>query len=671
MRTLELNIGGSLRSPIGDVQYVGSRVEDDRLIVQLLRAGRYEDHEAQDAFRLLADCAVEVEPLDPGPDAEHFASLKESTRSTALMKERHVNDVLVGLAPGPKVDSRYVQTTTSRAQRLQAKAAEIGVNVSTVRRWCRAYEANEVKGLVHQNAGPKRHVEDSVPASVLEVVKIHVAREATASKKTFRVEYAMVMHALENAGLASPVDRLDANGDLLPRSEELLPEKTFKKLLAHLRGGASPKQTAQTRQSEGKRAVSHGPGHNAFDFGAVVMMDSTKCDFLVKGPQGDFRPWAVFAVDVSTKYLWLRLTPTAPTGVDLGLLLSDMITSRPFGAHGKHSPIPTVPRAVGINGEPGPMTPATLPGVVMLDHGAEEENWHFISLLMVLGVSIEWARAMSPADKAPVESAIRGFARMTELVPGHIGNNVVNRPESDPSKALWTYAQAARMFTAFPDWYSAQPHTGLPHALHAGRVLTPLEAVHTSLAYGTPLRISANNHLNSQFLPRRQLTPREFGVRYRGLTYRCDEENLNLMLRTSSRQGPRKSLLFHHDPNDPRWLLWNKPGTYEQVVLRCHGGTGNPAPAFPDIVEERLGDVAGHKPLTSKKKAVAYRALLEGFEDIANDDLYKALEPVPAATRARERRPPAFADNNTNGLDADMFTDLDMSPADFDEEDPE
>jgi len=161
---------------------------------------------------------------------------------------------------------------------------------------------------------------------------------------------------------------------------------------------------------------------------------------FVQGPDGPVKAHAVFAKCVSTKYLWVRVTAGAPRGRDVALLLWDMAGGEETFASGVANrpgqSVPALPRNVlALNlwrstGAP----PAWLPGAIVLDHGPKEESHRLIRYCAQIGVTILWAATREPTDKAYVESVISEFARACQLIPGHEGNAVGNRPSADPQR---------------------------------------------------------------------------------------------------------------------------------------------------------------------------------------------------------------------------------------------
>lgn len=529
-------------------------------------------------------------------DQMFMQSLTREQRRTVLSREPHVLMVRDGIPDVPGADARYLESVP-RARRKEAKAAELGVDPGTINRWLTAYRERGRRGLVHGNTRLDWDAWAELPGPVQHILTAHVANEAEASKKTLVNEYAMVLDDLRRHGLAvSEEHNTDRLGDRLPEAAALLPFKPFKAALKVLRGNKPTGQDAKTRQSEHKRPVPT-VKHRGFDFADVIMVDATRVDIEVRLGNGQIRRWvwALFALCPATKYIWLRLIAEPPRGKHLGLLLHDVMSPRPFGdVVDAYAPLTAAPREWRVNAWPPVFEecpPSVVPGIVIADHGPEEENQHVLSLMGENGFVVEWGRSASPTDKADVESAIKTFALMTQVVPAHIGNAVKNSPSGKHRKnaKAVSFVALQRMFTAFSFWYSAQPHSGLPHPHYPDRVLTPSEAVHESLISGNVPRVAGNPNTARYFLERTKQTPHESGVSFKYLTYVPeDRDDLDAIIKAShgrGRGGKALKQVFFYDSDNPLRIHWNRPNTFDWVTLYAPGGDGRAELPFGDYAD--------------------------------------------------------------------------------------
>lgn len=527
--------------------------------------------------------------IAPDPHTELLNWVDAPKLAIGRERERHVQDVIDGRADteSGRNPSAYDTATTSETERRAAKAAELKIDPTTLGRWMDYWREGgsplflipHLSRALHKSGA--REVAPEIPAYVR-----HWNRSRhLSSKKTLLNEHALVLSDLTRHGLVSSVaGATRSDGTEIPHALTALSYDAFVKQIRHLNRGRTPR-TAKTRQQQSKRPVITSPRHRGFDFGDRVEVDATLTDIHVWGPDGPVRLWAVFAVCVSTRYCWLRLVKTAPRGIHLGLLLWDMLGGEAFtttAAAESGAPIPTVPNNLEMHAwRGGTPLPGVLPGCIAADHGAEEENGYFIGLCAQLGIQLLWARTMSPPDKAFVESHIDKFAKACELLPGHKGNTVENRPDQLDSELL-TFEQAQAAFRHWSQWMATQPHSGLPHSLTEGRFHTPMEAVSMSITRGVPLRVLADPTLPLRLLPTLSLTPQDDGVtwekrRYAGRAY---EKVIGASLDAKGRRG---KLTFYYDPDSPRRLYWPEPHTFEVHVLDAPGAASGVTGAFAEV----------------------------------------------------------------------------------------
>lgn len=630
--TLEVAVGKVLATTTGDMEIFGPSLVAGEVHVQVSNGREVVTRLWQEVVREAAASATTTEPdLVPDRDVEllHYATPAE--RAHIDEWERHVLDVRDGRPPNPDGPTPYDSATSIETDRVATKTKELGLKRGEMRRKMNAYTEKGRRAFVHGNKRLPGDVLEACDPAVLAVLRSFVEREQVRSKKGQGVQYSMVLAELRQRRLArSESNPLSSDGLPLPEAHTLLPEKLFKAVVRALRRGSDPANDAKTAQSQGKRPR-HGPvKHRALEFGDVVEIDSTPCDFQVWGPDGPQKVHAVLAVDVATRYPWIRLTLGPPRGLDVALLLHDMLNPQPLGSLAPQHALTTTPHVVRVNAWPphaGAAPPALLPGCIVLDHGTEGENTHFIGLLAQLGIQIEWARTMTPTDKAHIESLISNFAGLSQVIPGHKGNAVKNRPERLHGVGLPTFRAVASMFRLWTFYAAAQPHFGLPHGLQGKRFLSPNEALLSSLARRTPTRLHPYPELFMRFLPSIARVPSDGGVDWDKVAYWCEDYE-DLVVHASAAGGTRQRLTFHMDPYDTSRIFWNEPNTHQWRVLYAPGGDGLRARPFEDIQEALLKEIPGSRRPTKTHTAVERSYLIEEFLRIQDAD-EAAPHPAP------------------------------------------
>lgn len=646
---------------------LGPKLDRGVLALAIERDGEVEYISLRDAVRQVSFAARETRAIEPfGSRHELLAWVPSNKRQQALEMEAHLADVLVGRTSSEgEPRGTYEAESTTETQRRAAKVEELKISQSTMTRRIQDFQESGVLGLVgHADRLLETSGALDVDPQILAVARDFVTSRVLDSRKDLASDYALLVDDLRRRGLLT-LHRDDAVGP--PLVEEILPFEKFKKMVRHLNRGRNPR-TAKTRQQQANRPLVSGRRHRAFDFGDVVEMDSTPLDVLVGGANGPIRAHAVFAICVATRYLWVRVVAGAPRGRDLALLLWDMAGGESAMVSGSEigaDVVPNLPRrTVTVNAwrNAGP-PPASLPGCVVLDHGAEEENGRFIRYLAQLGITIRWARTRNPADKAYVESSISDFARMCQLLPGHKGNTVENRFATDPTNAHLPTMDM--LHAAIPVWqhiHANTPHTGLPHPHRPGHFLTPMEAVCTSVTRGIPIRGFTDATRALGLLEHKRLTPQDDGItigrrRYTGPGY---EDVIQASL---ARNGRRSPVTFYFDPNRPGRLYWPIPGQFEVHVFTTPEENADVVMPFADIRADWLAAIQGHKQPTGHQRALERATLLAAMNDamagVEGANNVVALRVAQPAPRSRQQRSTFGWDLTADAdlLDADLLDD--------------
>lgn len=644
--------------------------------------GSFEDGSGQIMFELFNKGEVETKSLQemlstgalaqqvlvpnvaPNPDAEILHWIDAEARAEALRVQADLVDVIDGRPEGDasKDAHLYLTESTSPTSRRKAKMAERGWNASKMSRRERAYRERGIVGLI-PHSGRKTQMKNviDVPTEILAVIREHCQGRHLSSKKDLYTEYGSVIADLRRRGMVSRTPGTPGpEGTELPLVKEVLPYHRFVDVLRQLDGGRSGR-TGKTRYEQSKRPVAGPLRHEAYDFGQMLQVDSTPADFFVRGPDGKpRRVHAVFAVCVSTKMVWMRLVDEPPRGRDLALLLFDVLGGHGMARAEECAPLTTVPRHLRVNAFPpnaGP-PPGVLPGVIRLDHGAEEENQLWIGLCAQLFIGLHWAATATPTDKAHVESLISTFARDCQLVPSHKGNTVLNRPQFIAPDGLPTFEQATLAFRQWQAWMANQPHTGLQVGT-TNRYITPLQAVHTSLRYGNPVGVLADPTLALRLLPTKLLQPQDDGVTWERRRYWC--EDYKDLIVASTTRGKRRRLVFFYDPQAKHRLYWIEPGTFNVRRLSSKGADSGVQPAFGGV-RKMIADVVGlsDEPWRTHTEVAESRAdLAEQFEQNWNRDGLNPGENVvalrPKVARTKRKGPSAATELDNGGWRLEDF----------------
>ena len=138
------------------------------------------------------------------------------------------------------------------------------------------------------------------------------------------------------------------------------------------------------------------------------------------------------ALDVCTRsILAFRLTPFSTQGVDLALLLSDLLSPTPMdGRWPADVPYPYcgVPENLVLRafelppGTPLAPRPTVRPGTVVIDRGRNYQSVVFMAACEQLRINVQSARPYRGSDKGWIERLFRTMReRLLESLPGYTG----------------------------------------------------------------------------------------------------------------------------------------------------------------------------------------------------------------------------------------------------------
>ncbi|MDT3446420.1 Mu transposase C-terminal domain-containing protein [Pseudofrankia sp. BMG5.37] len=504
-----------------------------------------------------------------GPLLDNLAAPR---RAEVLARLGHVREVLTG----------YVSGTAERAadgepraaydpslplmDRYAAKAAEVGVDVRTVRRWVRAVETAGAAGLVDGRTVRLADPLAGIDERWLAMCRLVLDEHTEASRPTRRL-------LLERV-----TARLDAEfgQGAVPRPGRRRARAALEELS---RGtNALVGATAAKRSIAGRPKVAYGRLRSTRP-GEYVLLDTTPLDVFAMEPLTLrwVRVELTIAFDLYSRCVTgLRLSPVSTKSVDAVVVLYETLmpdTAR--GSGGGLLPYAGLPDTVVVDagrvaeGEPG------LPGVaaetVVVDHGKIFLSKHLLSVCGRLGVSIQPARPLTPTDKAAVERFFRTLREgLLAALPGYKGPDVHSRGK-DPEGCAYFFVD--ELEAVIRQWivgiYHRRPHGGLVDPAVPGLELSPAEMFAHGLARAGRLRVPARADLVFDLLPVAWRTIQHYGVEVNGLRY-----NGPALTGYRNRRSPFTGLhpgkwpvrydtddvsrIYFQDPADQRWhtLVW-------------------------------------------------------------------------------------------------------------------
>ena len=237
------------------------------------------------------------------------------------------------------------------------------------------------------------------------------------------------------------------------------------------------------------------------------------------------------ALDVCTRsILAFRLTPFSTQGVDLALLLSDLLSPTPMdGRWPADVPYPYcgVPESLVLRAFelPGGTAlaprPTVRPGTLVVDRARNYQSVAFMAACEFLWINVQSARPYRGSDKGWIERLFRTMReRLLEALPGYTGPNVLARGKDIEADAVYfTHELEAIIGRWIAVDYQCRPHDGLrvPEAPHLR--LSPNEAYEEALARTGFLYVPRDPELHLRLLPVQARVIGRAGVEINGLSY--------------------------------------------------------------------------------------------------------------------------------------------------------
>lgn len=408
---------------------------------------------------------------------------------------------------------------TTLGDRLEAKASELGCSISRLFKKHDALKRRGLAALVDRRAarsavGPV--VEDRLRAAIVAEAQ-ELANGSDVRKMQFRARVASRLARESGEPLELPCSRQTFDRIV----DEVLALTGLFKLPAKSRRSAQSGPTEDFGSLIAERP------------GEYVALDTTGLDVFAIDPFTfqwvglDFTA----ALDVCTRsVLAFRLTPFSTQGVDLALLLSDLLSPTPWdGRWPADVPYPycgvpenLVLRAFELpDGTPLAPRPTVRPGTVVIDRGRNYQSVTFMAACEQLHINVQSARPYRGSDKGWIERLFRTMReRLLESLPGYTGPNVLARGKDVEADAVYfTHELEAIIGRWIAVDYHCRPHDGLrvPEAPHLR--LSPNEAYEEAIERAGFVFVPGDPDLHLRLLPVEARVISRAGVEIAGLTY--------------------------------------------------------------------------------------------------------------------------------------------------------
>ncbi len=458
--------------------------------------------------------------------------------------------------PGEPKDEYNPSLVASMTQRMETKADEIGVSLTTMWEKKRRLEAGGANAIVDKRRmrpAPPRRVDPRLQAAILAAMS-EVVRRSTVSNKhvlsralqVLRDEYGeVVVPVPSKATLYRELDDLDAG------------RGTF--------GAAKRRrQNADRPQERYRSLVTTRPGE-------VVLMDTTPLDVLAIDPYtGNVLSYDLsMAMDHFTRsVLAWRFVPRGTNATDAALLLADAIAPKPMrlgwpeAARWAYHGVPEriVVGAFGSQGvEDAAALPLVDPETVVVDNAKIYVSDQFTEACRVLGISVHPARIYRATDKSQIERNFRTVREeLLQSMPWYKGPDVASRGERVEEEAVYFVDEIEAYFAEWlVRYWQNRPHGGLHAPGAPGARYTPNQMYEMGLTtagflYVPPTRTSTSSSCGSNGAPSRSMGSRSTASSTRGM---------------SSGPTPTSNPLTADVPPDSGLFGWT-PGTSPESTSR-------------------------------------------------------------------------------------------------------
>jgi transposase InsO family protein len=582
-----------------------------------------------------------------GPVLLDAGALSDAQLREAAELLAHLNEASFGYRSGdpdrPSAGEprpQFDPACTTLRQRLAAKASELGCSAERLRKRRRALQRQGLAGLVDGRAvrsagGPG--VDAGLRAAIL-AEAAGLADGSDVRKMQFRARVASRLARESGEPFELPASRQTFNRIV---EESLAPTGLF-------RLPAKSRRSAQSAPIEDLGSlVAERPGE-------YVAIDTTSLDVFAIDPftfqwvRLDFTA----ALDVCTRsILAFRLTPFSTQGVDLALLLADLLSPTPMdGRWPADVPYPYcgVPENLVLRAFELPTgtalcpRPTVRPGTVVIDRGRNYQSVTFMAACEQLRINVQSTRPYRGSDKGWIERLFRTMReRLLESLPGYTGPNVLARGKDIEADAVYFTPELEAIIGRWIALdYQRRPHDGLrvPEVPHLR--LSPNEAYEEAVARAGFVFVPRDPDLHLRLLGVRARVIGRAGVEIAGLTY--DSPALDPYRQQRSPLAAFEGKWpIRVDPRDLHrvWFQDPRDEQFHELSWRHARAVSRPFGASALTYVKRLLVEAGMRRPTEDEIATGLARLLH---ELSDEDLFRdrraRREAVRQAVIAQQRR---------------------------------
>jgi len=577
----------------------------------------------------------------PGrPDDEELvdvllSSLGPKERAAVERRGAQVRELLK--TSGPSSGSQY-----------EAKAADLGVSVRTLRRWVSAYRDAGVAGLADSRLLGRygSGVDPRWDSACLQVL----VDLTDASTPTMNVVIARIARQV-----------LSEHG---PGVVPIPPRTTAYRRLKQLAKGRHAFGSSKARRSVANRPDGPYGRLRATRPGEYVVLDTTPLDVFAMEPVT--LRWVpvelTVAMDLFDRCIvGLALQPVSTKSADVANVLFQAVTPQSNNLVHEYAaswPFHGVPRNVlfgtevpdGLSQQRVAGLPACVPETIVVDHGKQYLSAHVIGVCARLGITVQPAIPYKPTDKPTVERFFKTLREsLLQHLPAYKGPDVYSRGKDVEGHAFLYVAELEQIIR---EWVGTVYH----HTKHAGlcvpqwpeAAFSPAEMFQVGLARAGSLRLPARPELAYEFLNVVWRTIQHYGVEIDGRRY--DGPGLNVYRNHRSPYGGAHAgkWPFCVDAHDVRFVFFKDPDSRQWHPLEWEHAHALTGPFSSDAAE-----YAKQVSVRSNRHVDPHQAVQDLLADWSKGQVESRRDRSLARRLSAQR---AAKDNNT---DADADADAD------------
>ncbi|WP_440295100.1 helix-turn-helix domain-containing protein [Humibacter sp.] len=503
----------------------------------------------------------------------------EAAKTTAQVRADHVREVMTGFKSGTPTIARAGEPrgpyapSVPFADRVSAKAGELGCGIRTLERWIAQYRQSGEIGLLDKRRAQVAATLSGLDGRWLKTARAVLDEQAGQPKVQKKIILGRIRARVER--------------DFGPCVVAIPGQTTAYEALDELARG----RNIFTGSTKSKRSIASGPntpyGHlRATRPGEYVLLDTTPLNVFALNPVTG--SWTsvdlTVAIDLYTRcVLGLRMTPASTKSIDVSAVLfeafqpMDAVRDAPAQAawpyHGVAEGVVVNTKSVHLRRfSPQPVVPET----AVMDHGKAFLSEHVVGACARLGISVQPAHLFMGSDKAVVERLFGTIETLLQQLPGYKGRDISSRGDRPEEDFVYTIPQLEQIVR---EWiacvYHLTPHKGLFDPRLPGVALTPAQRFEQGIAVAGQLRVPTDRNVLLELLPVVTRQFNHYGVEINKLRYTGEiVTKYANRSRTNTRSDGRKwpfsidpgdvSRIFFHDPDDNQWhtLRWD----YESLV---------------------------------------------------------------------------------------------------------